>query len=355
MGNTPEMHAGLARMIDANLNRATEGLRVADDLARFVLKSAPLCAEFKTIRHGVVAAAAPLGATVGGIEHRDTPGDVGTTVSTQGEMNRPSLASAAEAACGRAQEAVRVLEESAKVAGFGEAARSLEALRYRTYTAARTLILKLKRSACPQWRLCVLVTESLCVHMPWERVVEAAIAGGADCLQLREKTLEGGELLRRATRLVEIARGRAAVIINDRPDVAALSEADGVHLGQSDLPIAAARRIVGERSWIGVSTANLDQARRAAAEGADYVGLGPMYPSGTKPKDTLAGVEYLRAYLSGGAAGASERLPLPHLAISGITTANIDQLRAAGCQGVAVSSSVCGAPNPKAACEALLV
>jgi thiamine-phosphate pyrophosphorylase len=341
-------------MIDANLNRATEGLRVADDLARFVLNDAPLCGEFKAIRHGVVAAARVFW---GVLAERDTVGDVGTAVSTPGEMSRPTLAAAAEAACGRAQEAVRVLEEAAKVAGLREAAKALEALRYRTYTAARTLILRLQRPPCPQWRLCVLVTESLCVHMPWERVVEAAIAGGADCIQLREKTLESGELLRRATRLVEICRRvgsggggglSVGVIINDRPDIAALSRADGVHLGQSDLPVAAARKIVGERSWIGVSTANLDQARRAVADGADYVGLGPMFPSGTKPKDTLAGVDYLRAFLS-------ERMPLPHLAISGITPDNIPVLRAGGGQGVAVSSAVCSASDPKAACEALLL
>jgi thiamine-phosphate pyrophosphorylase len=364
MGNDADTHAGLARILDANLNRATEGLRFAEDLARFVLNDAGVSGAFKSIRHEVVQAVAGMMDPADMLGARDTPGDAGTVLSTPGERSRPTLAAAARAACGRAQEALRVLEESAKVLTRHEAARTLEALRYRLYTAGQRLALALMRPACPQWRLCVLVSERLCVHMPWERVVERAVLGGADCVQLREKDLEGSALLGRATRLVERCRGlvgptgtRPHVIVNDRPDVAVLAGADGVHLGQTDLPVAAARRIVGDRMWIGVSTANLDQARKAAADGADYVGLGPMFPSGTKPKDTLAGVEYLRAFVAefgAGDATVRQRAFLPYLAISGITAANAPILRAAGCRGIAVSNAVCGAEDPKRACEQLL-
>jgi thiamine-phosphate pyrophosphorylase len=198
----------------------------------------------------------------------------------------------------------------------------------------------------------VLITGALCVHHGWERVAELAIEGGADCLQLREKSLTDRELLTRARRLVAIARAapsRPAVIVNDRADVALLAGADGVHLGQDDLPATEARRLAGSALLIGVSTAGLDQARSAARDGADYAGVGPMFTSSTKAKPTLAGVAYLRAYLDDGVAAR-----LPHLAISGITPENIEGLRRAGCLGAAVSGAVCGSPDPRGACAALL-
>ncbi len=348
---------GMLRLLDANLNRAAEGLRVADDLARFVLDDAGLSGEFKAIRHGLVGAARGVGGDAAvRLLARDTVGDVGTVASAGGPASRPDVASVAEAACGRAAEAMRSIEEACKVLGSAAAAREVESLRYRLYTAGATLMLGLGGGGARQWRLCVLITESLCTHHAWERVVEAAIAGGADCFQLREKMMDSGELLRRAERLVEIARAhaaadgsRASVVINDRPDVAMLAGADGVHVGQSDLSVADVRRLAGFMLRVGVSTANIEQARRAKADGADSVGLGPMFASGTKPKPELAGVAYLRAFLADAEVGS-----MPHLAISGITPENFGELWAAGCRGVAVSSVVCGARDPRAVCEALV-
>src|SRR5262249_3445094 len=131
------------------------------------------------------------------------------------------------------------------------------------------------------------------------------------------------------------------VIVNDRVDLALLSGADGVHLGQSDLPVAEARRLAGARLLIGVSTANLDEARSAARQGADYCGVGPMFPTTTKDKPRISGPPYLREYL---AAPVSARVP--HLAIGGIAPGNVSDLVSAGCRGIAVSGSVCGATDP---------
>lgn len=354
------VRSGVLRLVDANLNRATEALRVADDLARFLLDDADLCGRFKALRHELVAAVGRLSGEVGDaaarLLARDTAGDVGTAQSGAGEYTRRNAAGVAQSACGRLAEALRSLEEACKLLGSEAAARAIEGVRYRAYTAGATLVLRLGAGGVRQWRLGVLITESLCVHHAWDRVAELAIEGGADCLQLREKGMDGGELLGRARRLVEIAAAnagpegvRASVIINDRPDIAVLAGADGVHVGQTDLPVAEVRRLAGFTLSVGVSTANLEQARRAKADGADSVGLGPMFPSGTKPKPVLAGLEYLRAFLAEeGLAG------LPHLAISGITPENVGELWAAGCGGVAVSSVVCGAARPEEACRALL-
>lgn len=351
------VHAGVLRLVDANINRATEALRVADDLSRFLLDDADLCGRFKALRHELIAAVAALPGDAGArLAARDTVGDVGTAVAGPGEYARPNAAAVAQSACGRLGEALRSIEEAAKLLGGVGAARAVEGLRYRAYTAGAALVLKLGAGGVRQWRLCVLITESLCTHHAWDRVAELALAGGADCLQLREKALDSGALLARARRLVEIARAnadpngsRATVVINDRPDIALLAGADGVHVGQTDLPVAEVRRLAGFTLAVGVSTSNLEQARRARADGADSVGLGPMFASGTKPKPTLAGVEYLRAFLADPALAG-----LPHLAISGISPDNVGELWAAGCGGVAVSSVVCGAPRPDEACRALL-
>jgi len=341
----------LPRLIDANANRAREGLRVLEDLARFVLADERACADLKGIRHDLVGALAalPLDRAVL-LAWRDTAGDVGTGIKTAAEADRPDLPSVAAAAAGRLAEALRAIEEAAKALPAPDAARAVERLRYRAYDAAAAVERALGTGRARQWRLCVLITELLCTHRSWERVAQLAIEGGADCLQLREKALDAAELLRRARRLVEIARPRGvSVVINDRVDIALAAGADGVHLGQADLPVRDARRIAGNALLIGVSTANLEQARAAARDGADYCGLGPMFPSATKPKPALAGPDYLRAYLAEPLASR-----LPHLAISGITPDNIAHLTAAGCRGIAVSSAVCSASDPSSAARTLL-
>lgn len=350
------------RILDAASNRAREALRVMEDVTRFGLDSPALSADLKAARHDLQAALGALGLDPRLLlESRDTPGDVGTAISTRAEASRPDLPSVAAAASGRLTEALRTMEEMAKLLGSGgsplatpapPAWQALEALRYRAYELQRRLLLAL-RPAAPQWRLCVLLTASLCTHHPWDVVATRALAGGADCLQLREKSIEAGDLLRRARHLVALARPHnATVIINDRPDIALLAGADGVHLGQADLPPDEVRCLSSRpdrRLLIGVSCSTLAHARAAASAGADYLGLGPMFPSGTKPKPALAGPELIQSVVADPVASR-----LPHLAISGITIRTIGPLIAAGCRGVAVSGAVCGAEDPEAVVRQLL-
>lgn len=333
-----------ARIIDAGVNRAREGLRVLEDLARFALDDRELSERAKRLRHELAEAVAALPLTPADLlAARDTPGDVGTEVSTASERTRASEDALAAAAAGRATEALRSIEEGAKTLGSDGSA--FERLRYEAYELERLVRLAL-RTRVPQWRLCVLITAEHC-RLPWEEVAEAAIRGGADCLQLREKQLEGAELLTRARRLREITRGRAAFIVNDRPDIAVLAGADGVHLGQNDLDPASVRALARGRLAIGVSCTNAAEVRRAVGDGADYVGLGPMFATATKIKPNLAGPEFIAACLADG-------LALPHLAVGGIAPGNIDRLARAGCRGVAVCSAVCSAPDPERICREIL-
>jgi thiamine-phosphate pyrophosphorylase len=365
----------LARIIDASANRAREALRIMEDVARFALDDAALAAALKDLRHDLRTALEHLAAGEAPLDRahllssRDTPGDVGIALTTPGETRREGLPGIAAAAGARAGEALRVLEEGAKAMGgatAAENARAFEQLRYRAYELEKRLGLALP-PARAQWRLCILITESLCRH-PWEQVAHAAIRGGADCLQLREKNLDDRQLLARARRLIEIARqthqrqppqhavpstqqplARPAIIINDRPDIAVLARADGVHLGQADLPIHEVRKLLGFGMLIGMSTTNLDQARAAVRQGADYCGLGPMFPTTTKNKPEIAGPAYLRDYLADHSLART-----PHLAIGGISPQNAVELQAAGCRGIAVSSCVCSAEDPEGVCRHLL-
>ena len=339
----------IARLIDAAANRAREGLRVMEDIARFALDDANLTASLKGLRHDLRAHldALPL-RPADLLVARDTPGDVGTAITTPGELDRPdALPDLAAAAAKRAQEALRSLEESAKA--LARSGAGFESLRYRLYDLEKRLRLALA-PPCPQWTLCVLVTASLCLHHAPEDIVRLAAEGGAGCVQIREKYAPDALRLENTARLVEAAHAAGIhAIVNDRPDLARLANADGVHLGQDDLPVAAARRILGPARWIGVSCATLDHARRAAADRADTIGLGPMFPSTTKPKPALAGPDLIRAVLAD-----PDATRLPHLAISGVTPANARELAGAGCRGVAVSSAVCAAEDPRAVCRAIV-
>lgn len=335
----------LLRIIDANANRAREALRVLEDAARFGRDDAPVAGRLKALRHDLRAALAPLDPVLL-IAHRDTDGDVGREVRGSGEYERDGLRGVALAAGSRLGEAQRSIEEAAKALGRPEVAAAIERCRYAGYTAAKDVAINLPGRRT-QWRLGVLVTEALCRHHPWDEVARRAVDGGADYLQLREKGMEKGELARRVRRLVEIARpSGVTVVVNDHADVALAAGADGVHVGQSDLSLADVRAIAGGRLIVGVSTERIEQA--VAAAGAEYCGVGPMFPTATKHKPRLAGPAYLREFLAHPALAG-----VPHLAIGGITPDTISRLADAGCRGVAVSSCVCGAERPEDVCRSL--
>jgi thiamine-phosphate pyrophosphorylase len=338
----------LLRILDANFNRAREAIRMLEDIARFSLNDADLASGFKTLRHDLTASLETTD-SLRMLAHRDTPHDVGTQLQTRAEYQRESLHDIAAASAGRLSESLRAIEECLKGQALTDEAKRVEQARYAAYALDQRLRLALGTGRQRQWRVCVLITASLCKH-PWLDVARAAIDGGADCLQLREKNLDGGELLERATLLVQLAKPRGcSVIINDSPDIAILADADGVHVGQTDLPISAVQRLAGKRLLVGVSTSNPLQARAAASAGADLCGVGPMFATTTKHKPDLAGPAYLREYLA-----EPHTARIPHLAIGGITPENIRELSEIGCLGVAVSSVVCSARDPAAVVAQLL-
>jgi thiamine-phosphate diphosphorylase len=194
--------------------------------------------------------------------------------------------------------------------------------------------------------LYLILTAPMIPHLELAR---AALERGVRVLQLREKNMPDPELLSLATKLAEISLKHGALfIVNDRADIAADAGADGVHLGRSDEDIAVARTALGPTPLVGLSTRTPDEAAAAAAAGADYIGVGPIFPTDTKT-DALApiGLPGIRA--------VSDRVPdLPKVAIGGITASSARDVLNAGAQYVAVISAVCHAPDPIAAVDAFM-
>ena len=333
-----------ARVVDVNANRARESLRVLDDYCRFVLNDALLTGEVKRLRHDLVEA---VGALPAGplLAARDTAHDVGTAVGVPSEYQRATPAQVARVNLARLQESLRSLEEYGKVLDDGFA-RRVEALRYAAYTLERSLVSRTPGDRLHRAKLYALLTGSQCVASLEWTIAEAA-AGGVEVVQLREKTLPDRELLARAKDVRRWTRAAGVLfVVNDRPDIAALCGADGVHLGQDDLDVAEARRVVGPHAIVGVSTHTVEQVRRAiVVGGADYVGVGPTFPSKTKSFAGYPGLDFVREV-----AGLTT---LPAFALGGIDATNVASVVAAGLSRVAVSSAIATADDPKSAARRL--
>jgi thiamine-phosphate pyrophosphorylase len=326
-----------ARAVDANANRAREALRVLDDYVRFVLDDATLTEELKNLRHEFAALIGQLPPSLLD-ESRDTLHDVGTGITSPGEMVRQSPADVARVNFKRLQEALRSLEEFGKVLA-PQLVAGLEAIRYRAYTVERAVGLGVDaRARLENAKLYVLLTGANCAaSLDW--TIQQAAAGGVDVFQLREKTLSDRDLLDRARNVRRWTRQTGTLfIVNDRPDIARLAEADGVHLGQDDMSVKDARQILGPGPLIGVSTHTVEQVRNAVRDGASYIGVGPTFASGTKEFGQLAGLEFVRQ--------ATALTTLPAFVIGGVNADNIADAVAAGARRVAVSAAICQADEP---------
>jgi len=190
------------------------------------------------------------------------------------------------------------------------------------------------------WRLYVITDERVSRGRTHLEVAEAAIRGGADAIQLRDKTAESGELYRIAVALRKITReANVPLIVNDRLDIALAADADGVHVGQDDLPAAVARKLLGPGKLLGVSTETPEEALRAEKDGADYLGVGPIFEArGTKADAGAPKGPGMIAPIRGAC-----RLPI--VAIGGIKAGNARSVREAGADAVAVISDIVGADD----------
>ncbi|MDO8751685.1 MAG: thiamine phosphate synthase [Dehalococcoidia bacterium] len=201
-------------------------------------------------------------------------------------------------------------------------------------------------SLLPSPTLCLVTDRRFSQGTSLPIQVEAALAGGVNVVQLREKDLAAGELLALAEAIRDVtSKAHALFLLNDRVDVALAVAADGVELGEEAMPVQAVRRIAGRRLLIGRSVHSLDGAREAEAQGADFLVVGTIFPTGSKPGATTAGLELL--------ARVHSAVRIPFLAIGGINAANVAHVMAQGAAGVAVISAILASKDPRQAAREL--
>ncbi len=330
----PSMQPALYRILDANLDRAREGLRVIEEWCRFGLNHSHFTNQCKHLRqelatwhHSDLRSA------------RNTPDDPGTELTHPNEATRGTIEQVLQANFCRVEEALRVLEEYGKVYSQDMAA-SLKQMRYQVYTLESQLMAQHRHQKLRQSLLYLVTSPSETLFA----TVESALQGGLSLVQYRDKDSDDLTRLSNARTLRRLCHEYGALfIVNDRIDLALAVDADGVHLGQDDLPIELARQMLGSQRLIGRSTHSADDLYRAVQEGADYVGVGPVYETPTKAGRPAAGLEYVRH--------ATEECPIPWFAIGGIDANNVHEVLSAGAQRISVVRAIMAAEQPTLAVQ----
>lgn len=339
----------MKRIIDANLNRATEALRVIEEIARFSLEDEFLCRKMKFLRHKISSVIDQNYKEL--LKNRNTPEDVG--IKTENPSSRKNIEDIFKANFKRLEQALRVLAEYSQVEGISsEGIKTFENARYEVYTLEKDmfkeLTKKLNRKKLESKKL-YLVTDRSRFNSEDEFLdaVASSLKGGVGIVQLREKTTCAKEFINLAKKVKELCSVYDALfIINDRVDIAHIVNADGVHLGQDDVDIHSARHILGAESIIGISTHAHEQAMKAIQDGADYIGVGPVFETPTKPGRKSVGLDYVK--------WAFQNVAIPWFAIGGIDEENVLEVIKAGALRLAFVRAVINDKNPAASASKFL-
>ncbi len=333
------------RILDAAANRSIEAVRVLEDFVRFSMDDLFLTSQLKQLRHRLTAAFQDI-PRFQRLAARDTEQDVGTELTVTSERTRLTLDDVVAANFKRLQEALRSLEEYGKLLP-GRLSGEAKHVRYQAYTLERAVgTTRHNKDRLRDCRLYVLLDGGESPEM-FVALVRELVSAGVHAIQLRDKHLADAELLQRAKLLREqTANGPTLFVMNDRADLARLSRADGVHVGQDELTVHDVRKIVGPDVLIGVSTHTLAQAQRAVLSGADYLGMGPTFASSTKDFEQFAGLELIEEI--------SAAITLPAFAIGGITDKRLPEVLAAGARRVAVSAAIAKSQDPAQSVKAML-
>ena len=337
------------RIIDANLNRIGEGLRLLEDIARLLLNDATLTQQLKTMRHEILKGDWPFHQQL--LNARDAESDVGINIGVPGDEKQRGLTITVIANARRVQESLRTLEEVAKIPGITPELDSekFKQARFNLYTIEQNLLSKLLRQdkviRIPG--LYVIIDTQALEGRSHIELANQVIRGGAKTIQLRDKLQSKKELLLIAQQLRKLCTEHNVLfIMNDYLDLALAADADGVHLGQNDLPLPVARKLLPIDKILGSSVTTLDQAITAESEGADYIAVGSIYPTTSKETAKVVGLEILRQIRQG--------VTLPLVAIGGITKDNAAEVMAAGADSVAVISAIAQAKAPEEAARQIV-
>jgi len=324
----------LSRIIDANINRVAEGLRVVEDIIRFYYNNENHQTQLKSLRHQIRKT---LNQSLL-ICSRDISNDVGFKTESITENDRQNVKDLILSNLNRSKEGLRVLEEIFKIESPKMAAE-LKKLRYKVYAIEKEIITTTNR---PILKKGIYLIISNYINVNYIDIVKYAIELNLPAIQLRCKNKTDSEFLKMAEKIRELTQNTdTLVIINDRPDIAVIIEADGVHLGQDDLPPQCVREMVGQKTLIGLSTHSLEQAHEAIKLNIDYIGFGPIWETKTKGKEeNTVGLENLKI--------CTDISPLPVVAIGGVSKErlNLNYSYFKKCNNVAVINAIRDSKDP---------
>lgn len=327
------------RVIDSSINRVSEGLRVIEDIARFKFNAKGISQKTKYLRHRVRNISKQYDSQM--LSNRDTPGDIGPEITSQLQLERDvELSNIISANFKRVQEGLRTLEEITSNKEF-------EKLRYTSYEVEKEFAIVYSNSGFSLPELYGITYSRDSRGRSNIEIVKEMITAGIKLIQYREKDLSLKEMYNECREIRELTKSSGVTfIINDHIDIAILVDADGVHIGQDDLPITEVRKLLGTGKIIGLSTHSPEQAKQAVVDGAEYIGVGPIYATQTKVNvcDPV-GYSYLEWVV--------DNIDIPFVAIGGIKEFNISEILQRGAKSIALVSEITGNENIPGKVESL--
>jgi len=316
------------RIIDVNLNRLDESLKLIEDLARFHLADREVLLQTRKIRNALRAfkKSLPLNEIV---RSRRSKEDPGRSAKFDARARKSSTAMIISNLM-RAKEASRILEETCKILNPGLSG-SMKEIRFKIYDLEKDIFESINRHFDPRFH--VIIDEKYLASYDVERITRTLMSNGATMIQLRIKTLSDRTFLKYARKIRKtIGKKDTTFIINNRPDIAVACDAHGLHLGQKDMPIRVARKSMGDMAIIGVSARTITEAKKAESEGADYLGVGALYATSTKSDSRRCTITTLRAIC--------RAVEIPVIGVGGIDNKNYKSILRAGASGIAVASFI---------------
>ena len=322
------------RLLDANINRVSEGIRVVEDVARFVYNQKEFSKELREKRHYLRKLFIQKDNDF--LNSRDTKKDVGIEITKDSLLDKKSnIKHVVLGNFKRIQEGLRSIEEISKISCDYSISKEVEALRYSFYNLEKEFMGSLK----PEIPLGLygITAENFSKGRSNYEIVTEMIKSGIKIIQYREKFKSLRDKLEEAKILCELCKkNNVLFIVNDHVDIALMVDADGVHVGQEDMPDSENRKILGANKIIGLSTHSVEDADKAVLQDVDYIGVGPIFPTTTKDR-TAVGIEYMEY--------VEKNINLPYIAIGGIKEANLLQVVEKGARRIALVSEIVGADD----------
>ncbi len=335
------------RIIDANLNRIGESLRLLEDIARLILNDAALSKQLKTIRHDLEQVDFTFKKQL--LQARQADSDVGADIKVSQQFEKRDLHTAVIANSRRIEQSLRVIEELSKTPGIELDSDRFEKARFEFYTIEKELVSKLLRKDKAdriKGLYAIIDTDSLKGRSHID-IAKQILEGGAKIIQLRNKNTPKKDLLSIAIELNKLcAEYNALFIVNDYIDIAIACNADGVHIGQDDIPLPIARKLMPIDKIIGCSVNTTEEAAIAQKEGADYIATSAIYPTASKAGVNVIGLQGLRRI--------KDAATIPLVGLGGINYDNICEVISYGADSVAVISAILGSRSPNEATRELI-